>query len=72
MPFCVLKGDQVNGKKAKSARAYVQRQKNKVIADFITGENRDIVFLYCIDELKKLKLSKRLKVALSIMRGRKC
>ena len=44
-------------------------QKNKIIADFITGENRQILILFVIDEIKKYKLKNRIKIALSILRG---
>ena len=44
-------------------------QKNKIIADFITGENRQVLILFVIDEIKKYKLKKRIKIALSILRG---
>lgn len=46
-------------------------QKNKIIADFITGENRQVLILFVIDEIKKYKLKNRIKIALSILRGKK-
>ena len=46
-------------------------QKNKIIADFITGENRQVLILFVIDEIKKYKLKNRIKIALSILWGKK-
>lgn len=46
-------------------------QKNKIIADFITGENRQVLILFVIDEIKKYKLKNRIKIALAILRGKK-
>ena len=59
----------MNNKKAKGIRKYMSAQKNKIIADFITGENRQILILFVIDEIKKYKLKNRIKIALSILRG---
>ena len=44
-------------------------QKNKIIADFITGENRQVLILFVIDEIKKYKLKNRIKIALLRLRG---
>ena len=59
----------MNNKKSKSIRKYMAAQKNKIIRDFITGENRQILILFVIDEIKKYKLKNRIKIALSILRG---
>lgn len=59
----------MNNKKAKRIRKYMLAQKNKIISDFITGENREILILFVIDEIKKYKLKNRIKIALSILRG---
>lgn len=59
----------MNNKKAKGIRKYMAAQKNKIISDFITGENREILILFVIDEIKKYKLKNRIKIALSILRG---
>ena len=58
----------MNNKKAKGIRKYMSAQ-NKIIADFITGENRQVLILFFIDEIKKYKLKNRIKIALSILRG---
>ena len=59
----------MNNKKSKGIRKYMSAQKNKIIADFITGENRQVLILFVIDEIKKYKLKNRIKIALSILRG---
>ena len=59
----------MNNKKAKGIRKYMSAQKNKIISDFITGENREILILFVIDEIKKYKLKNRIKIALSILQG---
>lgn len=59
----------MNNKRAKSIRKYISAQKNKIISDFVTGENRQILILFVIDEIKKYKLKNRIKIALSILRG---
>ena len=61
----------MNNKKAKSIRKYMSAQKNKIIADFVTGENRQILILFAIDEVKKYRLKNRIKIAFSILRGSK-
>ena len=59
----------MRNKRAKTIKGYMQTQKNKIIADFITGENRQVLILFVIDEIKKYKLKNRIKIALSILRG---
>lgn len=59
----------MNNKKVKGIRKYMSAQKNKIIADFITGENKQVLILFVIDEIKKYKLKNRIKIALSILRG---
>jgi hypothetical protein len=54
---------------SESNKGYMQSQKNKIIADFVTGENRQILILFAIDEVKKYRLKNRIKIAFSILRG---
>lgn len=59
----------MRNKRAKAIKGYMQKQKNEIIADFVTGENRQILILFAIDEVKKYRLKNRIKIAFSILRG---
>lgn len=61
----------MNNKQSKAIRRKVEQEKNKIIADFITGENKDICILYVLDQVKKYRFKNRLKIAWAIIRGEK-
>lgn len=59
----------MNGKRARGVRNYMHNQKNKIIADFLTGENKQFCILYAVDCIKQYKLKNRIKIAVAILRG---
>jgi hypothetical protein len=61
----------MNNKQSKAIRRKAEQEKNKIIADFITGENKDICILYVLDQVKKYRFKNRLKIAWAIIRGEK-
>ena len=61
----------MNNKQSKAVRRKAEQEKNKIIADFITGENKDICILYVLDQVKKYRFKNRLKIAWAILRGDK-
>lgn len=61
----------MNNKQSKAIRRKAEQEKNKIIADFITGENKDICILYALDQVKKYRFKNRLKIAWAIIRGEK-
>lgn len=61
----------MRGKKSKAVREYADRVRIKIIKDFLTGEEKELNILYCVDCIKKYKFINRLKIALSILRGEK-
>lgn len=61
----------MNNKQSKAIRRKAEQEKNKIIADFITGENKDICILYVLDQVKKYRFKNRLKIAWAIIRGDK-
>lgn len=61
----------MNNKQSKAIRRKAAQEKNKIIADFITGENKDICILYVLDQVKKYRFKNRLKIAWAIIRGEK-
>lgn len=61
----------MNNKQSKAIRRKAEQEKNKIIADFITGENKDICILYVLDQVKKYRFKNRLKIAWAILRGEK-
>ena len=61
----------MNNRQSKAIRRKAEQEKNKIIADFITGENKDICILYVLDQVKKYRFKNRLKIAWAIIRGEK-
>lgn len=61
----------MNNKQSKAIRRKAEQEKNKIIADFITGENKDICILCALDQVKKYRFKNRLKIAWAIIRGEK-
>lgn len=65
----------MNNKQSKAVRRKAEQEaalnKNRIIADFITGENKDICILYVLDQVKKYRFKNRLKIAWAIIRGEK-
>ena len=61
----------MNNRQSKAIRRKAEQEKNKIIADFITGENKDICILYALDQVKKYRFKNRLKIAWAIIRGEK-
>lgn len=65
----------MNNKQSKAVRRKAEKEaalnKNRIIADFITGENKDICILYALDQVKKYRFKNRLKIAWAILRGEK-
>lgn len=60
----------MNNKNAKQIRRCAEKNKNKIIVDFLK-ENESIAVVYVLDKVKKYKLKNRIKIAFSILRGKK-
>lgn len=65
----------MNNRQSKAIRRKAEQEaalnKNKIIADFVTGENKDICILCALDQVKKYRFKNRLKIAWAIIRGEK-